>query len=123
MLAVSLLLVLLVYGAGLLRVWRSAGYGRGIRVVEAGAFSLAWITIAIALSPPFDELSDAWLVAHMLQWPLSYVEERWSPSLVRCYGKLQTKANANCQRAFPARSAEGLSLSGGASIRSRACSS
>ena len=38
-------------------------------------------------------------------------------------GKAQAKANAYCQRVFPARSTEGLSLSGGASIRSRACSS
>jgi putative membrane protein len=73
MLASSLVLLLVVYGTGVLRVWRSAGYGRGIRFIEAGAFLLAWITIAVALSPPVDELSETWLVAHMLQHELLMV--------------------------------------------------
>jgi len=46
------------------------------------------------------------LVAHMLQWSPSYVEELWSPSLVCCLGNMQAKANANCQRAFSPLSAE-----------------
>jgi cytochrome c oxidase assembly factor CtaG len=70
MLASSLVLLLLVYGAGVFRVWRSAGYGRGVRLIEAGAFLLAWITIVIALSPRMDELSETWLAAHMLQHEL-----------------------------------------------------
>jgi hypothetical protein len=49
-------------------------------------------------------------------WSPSYVEELWSPSLMAALGKPQAKANANCQRVFPPRNAEGLSLSGGASI-------
>jgi hypothetical protein len=53
----------------------------------------------------------------------SYVEELWSPSLGRCPEKWQAKAHAYSPAQFSARSAEGLSLSGGASIRSRACSS
>ena len=51
MLASSLALLLIVYGAGLTRAWRSAGYGRGIRRSEALAFAGGWIAIALALSP------------------------------------------------------------------------
>jgi putative membrane protein len=73
MLAISLALLLIAYGAGLLRVWRSAGYGHGIRAVEALAFALGWIAIVTALSPPLDELSEKWLVAHMVQHELLMV--------------------------------------------------
>jgi putative membrane protein len=73
MLASSLALLLIVYAAGLLRLWRSAGYGRGVRPFEAVAFVLAWIAIAVALSPPIDELSDTWLAAHMVQHELLMV--------------------------------------------------
>jgi hypothetical protein len=35
----SLGLALIVYAAGVARVWRSAGYGRGVRPWEAVAFA------------------------------------------------------------------------------------
>ena len=38
MLASSLAVLLGVYLVGLVRLWRSAGYGRGIRPFEAAAF-------------------------------------------------------------------------------------
>src|SRR5213076_1629017 len=41
------------------------------------------------------------LVAHMMQWSPSYVEELWSPILARCCRKEQAKANAYFQRAAP----------------------
>jgi hypothetical protein len=46
------------------------------------------------------------LVAHMLQWSPSYVEELWSRPSYAVLGKLHAKADANYQREFPARSAE-----------------
>jgi putative membrane protein len=73
MLASSLALMLIVYGAGLTRVWRTAGYGRGVRPLEALAFGGGWLAIAVALSPAMDELSDTWLVAHMIQHELLMV--------------------------------------------------
>src|SRR3954447_1812458 len=73
MLASSLALMLIVYGAGVARVWRPAGYGRGVRPREAAAFGAGWVAIAVALSPPVDELSDTWLVAHMIQHELLMV--------------------------------------------------
>jgi putative membrane protein len=70
MLVSSLGVLLIVYAAGLRRVWRSAGYGHGIRPLEALAFGCGWAAIAIALSRPLDELSDRWLAAHMVQHEL-----------------------------------------------------
>jgi putative membrane protein len=73
MLVSSLGLVLLVYTAGLVRVWRSAGYGHGIRPLEALAFGCGWTAVAIALSGPLDELSEHWMAAHMIQHELLMV--------------------------------------------------
>jgi putative membrane protein len=73
MLVSSLGLLLIVYAAGLFRVWRSAGYGHGVRPLEALAFAGGWIAIAIALSAPVDELSEHWMVAHMVQHELLMV--------------------------------------------------
>ena len=57
MLASSLALLLIVYGAGIARVWCNAGYGRGVRPGEALAFAGGWIAIAVALSPPVNYLN------------------------------------------------------------------
>ena len=38
-----------VYAAGVARVWRDAGYGRGISVREAAAFAVGWIALIVAL--------------------------------------------------------------------------
>ena len=73
MLASSLAVLLGVYLAGLVRLWRSAGYGRGIRPFEAAAFAAGWLTLAIALSPPLDAWSDRWLAVHMIQHELLMV--------------------------------------------------
>jgi len=73
MLATSLVLLLSVYATGLVRAWRSAGYGRGIRRSEALAFAGGWTTIAIALSPLVDARADVWFFAHMAQHELLMV--------------------------------------------------
>ena len=73
MLASSLVLLLVVYGAGLVRAWQSAGVGHGIRRSEALAFASGWMAIALALSPPVDELADTWQFAHMVQHELLMV--------------------------------------------------
>jgi putative membrane protein len=73
MLATSLALMLGVYATGVIRVWRSAGYGRGIRPVDALAFVCGWLALVAALSPPLDGWSEAWLMAHMAQHELLMV--------------------------------------------------
>jgi putative membrane protein len=73
MLVSSLVIFGGVYTAGLVRVWRNAGYGRGIRPLEALAFGMGWSALVIALSSPLDEWSEAWLAAHMVQHELLMV--------------------------------------------------
>lgn len=73
MLASSLVVTLGLYVVGLARIWRAAGYGRGVRVRQAVAFAGAWLAIVLALSPWMDALSDTWLVAHMVQHELLMV--------------------------------------------------
>src|SRR5258706_12741919 len=73
MLASSLTLLFGVYAAGVVRVWRSAGYGRGIRPFEALGFACGWGALVIALTSPIDEWSETWLVAHMMQHELLMV--------------------------------------------------
>lgn len=74
MLASSLAVVLLVvYAAGVQRVWRKAGRGRGVRPVQVAAFLGAVLAVGVALSPPLDGWSEEWLAAHMVQHELLMV--------------------------------------------------
>jgi putative membrane protein len=73
MLASSLALVAGLYAAGVVKLWRTAGYGRGVRRFEAVAFAAGWLSLVIALSPPLDDWSEQWLAAHMVQHELLMV--------------------------------------------------
>ncbi len=73
MLATSLAIFAIVYVAGVIRLWRHAGYGRGIRLFDVTAFSVGWLTLVVALSPPLDELSEQSQMAHMIQHELLMV--------------------------------------------------
>ena len=73
MLVSSLAIVAAVYGIGLTRLWRTAGYGRGVRPFEAMAFGLGWLALVAALSPSLDEWSEQLLAAHMVQHELLMV--------------------------------------------------
>jgi putative membrane protein len=65
-----LLATLAGYGLGAWRVWRRAGWGRGVRARQAGAFALGWLALGAALVSPLDPLG-AWLFsAHMVQHEL-----------------------------------------------------
>jgi putative membrane protein len=70
MLVTSVAVVMCVYAAGIVRLWRNAGYGRGVRPLEALAFATGSLTLVFALSPPLDEWSETWLAAHMVQHEL-----------------------------------------------------
>jgi cytochrome c oxidase assembly factor CtaG len=73
MLATSLVFLLGVYATGVAAAWRRAGYGRGIRPVEALTFAGGWMALVVALCPPLDEWSETWLLAHMIQHELLMV--------------------------------------------------
>ncbi len=73
MLVSSLAVLFGAYAAGVVRLWRTAGYGRGIRPFAALAFGGGWLALVVAVSPPVDEWSDRWLSAHMIQHELLMV--------------------------------------------------
>lgn len=55
------------YLAGLLRLWRQAGIGRGVSRVEAGAFAAGIAALCLAMLWPLDALGEWSLAAHMAQ--------------------------------------------------------
>lgn len=73
MLVSSLVLTLAVYAAGVLRVWRRAGIGCGVRRRDVAAFAGAMLALVAALSTPMDEWAEHWLAAHMVQHELLMV--------------------------------------------------
>jgi putative membrane protein len=68
--ALLLLIAVALYGAGVVHLWRRAGFGRGISVRQVVYFTAGAATIAIALLSPLDELGDRFFSAHMLQHEL-----------------------------------------------------
>jgi putative membrane protein len=67
---VALALTAWLYFGGLLRLWRSAGRGRGIHGSEAAAFGVGWIVLVIALIPPLHHWGQTLFSAHMAQHEL-----------------------------------------------------
>jgi len=68
----QVLIVLLVasavgYASGVARLWRKAGTGRGIGRLAALSFALGWVTLAIALLSPIDDLATNSFALHMAQ--------------------------------------------------------
>lgn len=61
------------YGLGLRRLWRAAGFGRGVPVRQAAAFALGWLTLVLAFVSPLDALGAQLFSAHMLQHELLMV--------------------------------------------------
>ena len=58
------------YAIGIVRLWRHAGTGRGVRIGQAAAFVAGWLVVVIALAPPLDPLGARLFSAHMLQHEL-----------------------------------------------------
>ncbi|MFO0791052.1 MAG: cytochrome c oxidase assembly protein [Pirellulales bacterium] len=55
------------YSLGLLRLWRSAGRGGGIRRWEAAAFGGGWLALVVALISPLHRWGGMLFSAHMTQ--------------------------------------------------------
>ena len=56
-----------IYGAGVARLWRRAGRGRGVETWRAMCFASAMLALGLALIWPFDVLGGMFLSAHMAQ--------------------------------------------------------
>jgi cytochrome c oxidase assembly factor CtaG len=61
------------YARGVLRLWRKAGMGRGIRRLELVSFALGWASLAIALLSPIDTVAERSFAIHMIQHELLMV--------------------------------------------------
>jgi putative membrane protein len=58
------------YTLGVIRVWRLAGPGQGVRRHQVAAFGTGWLVMAVALIGPIDGVSDALFSVHMVQHEL-----------------------------------------------------
>jgi cytochrome c oxidase assembly factor CtaG len=68
--AIPLAASLLLYGLGLARLWRRAGWGRGVTAVQAGLFAGGWLTLLVALVSPLHEYGEHLFLAHMVEHEL-----------------------------------------------------
>lgn len=67
---VPLLLGALLYTAGVSRLWRRAGPGRGIPAWSVASFAAGWVTMAVALVSPVAWVSEILFSVHMTQHTL-----------------------------------------------------
>ena len=58
---------IVLYGIGLLRLWRRAGLGRGVRLWQAACFAAAWLLLVAALVAPLHWLGERLFTAHMIE--------------------------------------------------------
>jgi putative membrane protein len=63
----------LAYAAGVARLWRNAGVGRGVARRQVAAFACGWLALAVALLSPLDALAEQLFTAHMAQHELLMV--------------------------------------------------
>lgn len=63
----ALAIAAIAYGAGVARLWRASGIGRGVRVREAASFAAGWLVLALALLGPADTWAARSFAAHMAQ--------------------------------------------------------
>src|ERR1041385_6632780 len=64
---IPILISVVIYVAGVVRIWRHAGIGRGIPVKRCISFFSGIVGLIIALMSPLDGLSDVLFSAHMVQ--------------------------------------------------------
>jgi putative membrane protein len=63
----SVLVIGILYGVGVRRLWARAGQGHVVSRVEVASFYLGIITLLVALCSPLDAVADTLFSAHMLQ--------------------------------------------------------
>jgi cytochrome c oxidase assembly factor CtaG len=67
---IPLLITAVLYSAGLARLWRRAGAGRGVTYVHAALFAGGWLTLGCALVSPLHEYGEHLFLAHMVEHEL-----------------------------------------------------
>jgi putative membrane protein len=67
---VPLVITFFLYGAGLVRLWRRAGLGRGVAWWQAASFLVGWLTLVLALVSPLHEYGEHLFLAHMIEHEL-----------------------------------------------------
>ncbi len=65
-LAGLLVVACVLYACGVVRLWRKAGVGRGIRPGDVVRFALGMMTLVVALLSPLDVLASRSFAAHMI---------------------------------------------------------
>ena len=73
MLAGSVLVFAAVYAAGITRLWRTAGWGCGIRPIQVAGLGAGVLALLAAFSPILHEWTERWQFAHMIQHELLMV--------------------------------------------------
>ena len=63
----AILLTVAIYLAGLTRLWRSSGVGRGVSQTSAACFLAGAVMLLVALASPLERMAGALLTAHMAQ--------------------------------------------------------
>ncbi|HEY8923786.1 MAG TPA: cytochrome c oxidase assembly protein [Polyangia bacterium] len=94
------------YTTGLARLWRRAGRGRGVGMLNVGAFAGGIGALIVALLSPIDALSDVLFSAHMGQHellmlvaaPLLVVGKPWLTGAWSLPERLRVRALARLQR-------------------------
>jgi cytochrome c oxidase assembly factor CtaG len=61
------------YARGVMRLWRKAGIGRGIRVCDTARFACGMLVLVAALLSPLDALADRSFALHMTEHELLMV--------------------------------------------------
>src|SRR5215208_5646079 len=64
---IGLALSAILYAAGMYRLWKASGIGRGIRVWEAFCYWLGWLALVVALVSPLHPWGRVLFSAHMTQ--------------------------------------------------------
>ncbi|HEX3952839.1 MAG TPA: cytochrome c oxidase assembly protein [Stellaceae bacterium] len=58
------------YATGLLKLWRRAGFGRGIRGWQAGCYAAGWLVLVLALVSPIHHWGAGLFTIHMTEHEL-----------------------------------------------------
>jgi cytochrome c oxidase assembly factor CtaG len=108
----------LLYAAGVVRLWRAAGFGRGATFRQAGCFAAGWLLLGAALVSPLHELSVELFSAHMVEHELVMAAAAPLLVLARPLGPMLWAFPARSRRAV-ARSAKLLAYLCGWDVLSR----